>query len=198
MTKLATLATALTILASTGTAGAQSATRADADAPVARVGADSSFHADAEVDPTAYVLDGYSLHVGVGYKRLRVDLGAYAMKVPVALHGEDNLDISFDGYGVKLQYFLFAEQRGGFVGVDAGIARRTVARPEMQLAVRNTEVGVGVNFGWRFAITNAFYATTWLGLGYGFNPHTVMLGDAKYEPSRFTVFPAVHLGYRFR
>src|SRR5690606_26453686 len=106
-------------------------------------------------------------------------------------------DVSFDGYGVKVQYFLFAEQTGGFVGVDAGISRPTVAKPAQQLAERNTEVGVGVNFGWRFHIASGFYATTWLGLGYTLNPHDVTLGDSKYEASRFTIFPAVHLGYRF-
>ncbi|MFO0658259.1 MAG: hypothetical protein U0165_00270 [Polyangiaceae bacterium] len=47
----------------------------------------SEFHADFEVDPTAYVLDGYSLHVGLGQGRFRLDLGAFAMKVPGAIHG---------------------------------------------------------------------------------------------------------------
>lgn len=39
------------------------------------------FHADFEVDPTAYILDGYSLHAGIGWKRVRVDLGAFAMSL---------------------------------------------------------------------------------------------------------------------
>lgn len=196
MKTLTTLTAALVTIASLTAASAQPVSRADAgtNAPAPA----SSFHADAEVDPTAYVLDGYSVHVGIGHRRLRVDLGAYAMKLPKAVHGHDDLELSFDGYGVKVQYFLFAEQRGGFVGVDGGVMRPTVAKPDMQLAERNTELGIGVNAGWRFAITDAFYATTWLGVSYNVNPHTVMLGTSKYEGSHITVFPAVHLGYRFR
>lgn len=198
MKTLAMLTTVLATLGSLATASAQPVSGAQADAPAPATVAGANLHADAEVDPTAYVLDGYSVHVGVGYKRLRVDLGAYAMKLPKAVHGHDDLDVSFDGFGVKLQYFLFAEQTGGFVGVDGGVARPMVAKPAMQLAERNTEFGIGVNFGWRFDIAGGFYATTWLGLGYTLNAHDVMLGDSKYEASRFTVFPAVHLGYRFR
>lgn len=155
-------------------------------------------HADVEVDPAGYLLDGYSLHVGLGWKRLRVDLGAYAMALPRAVHGHDDLDVSFDGYGVKVQYFLFSEQRGGFVGVDAGVVRPTIAKPGTQLAVRNTELGVGVNLGWRFNLPASFYLTPWLGVGYGFNPHTVSLAGSSYEGSHLSIFPAVHLGYRFR
>lgn len=201
MKTLAMLTTVLAALGSLATANAQpvspAAVDAPAPAPARATGAGASVHVDAEVDPTAYVLDGYSVHVGVGYKRLRVDLGAYAMKLPKFVHGHDDLDVSFDGFGVKLQYFLFAEQTGGFVGVDSGVARPMVAKPAMQLAERNTEVGVGVNFGWRFHVASGFYATTWLGLGCTLNPHDVTLGDSKYEASRFTVFPAVHLGYGF-
>lgn len=189
MSKLAMLATTFATLASSAAAA-----QPNAEAPNASAG----LHADAEVDPTAYVLDGFSLHVGVGYRRLRVDLGAYAMKLPQALHGHDELDVSFTGYGIKLQYFLFGEQTGGFVGLDGGVARLTVAKPDMRLAERDTQVGVGVNFGWRFAITDALYATAWLGLGANASTRTVMFGDTTYEPSKLTVFPAVHLGYRFR
>ncbi len=199
MTTLAKLTTLFATLGSLATASAQPVSHAETDAPTPTSNAGAtSLRADAEVDPTAYVLDGFSVHVGVGYKRLRVDLGAYAMRLPKLVHGHDDLRVSFDGYGVKVQYFLFAEQTGGFVGVDGGIMRPTVAKPAMQLAERNTEVGLGVNFGWRFDIASGFYATAWLGLGYTLNAHGVMLGDSKYEASRFTVFPAVHLGYRFR
>jgi len=197
MKTLATLTTVLATLGSLSTANAQPVSPAQADAPAPAPGTNTSLHLDVEVDPTAYVFDGYSLHVGVGYKRLRVDLGAYAMKMPKVLHGHDDLNVSFDGFGVKLQYFPFAEQTGGFVGIDGGITRPMIAKPALQLAERNTEFGIGVNFGWRFHILSGFYATPWLGLGYTLNPHDVTLGNSKYEANRFTVFPAVHLGYQF-
>ncbi len=174
-----------------------------ADAPAlsgaaAPVASGSRFHVDAEVDPAGYLLDGYSLHLGIGWGHVRADLGVYAMALPKVVHGHDDLDVSFDGYGLKLQYFLRPEQTGGFVGVDAGVTRPTIRKRGTQLAERNTELGVGVNFGWRFTFAERFYATTWLGLGYGLNPHEVTVGGSTYEGSHLVVFPAVHLGYRFR
>jgi hypothetical protein len=155
-------------------------------------------HADAEVDPTAYVLDGYSLHVGVGWDRVRVDLGAYAMALPDAIDGSDDFSVAFDGYGVKVQYFVLEPQRGPFVGVDGGVARLRVSRDGTDLSQRRTTVGAGVHAGWRFAITEELYATAWLGVGYSTDAADVMLDGETYEPTRVTVFPAVHVGYRFR
>jgi hypothetical protein len=159
----------------------------------------SSFHGDFEIDPTAYALGGFSLHVGLGWKRLRVDLGNYAMGLPQALSGTRDFDVSFDGYGAKAQLFLFSdEQRGGFVGVDGGVTRMSVRRDETDLTRRQSQVGLGVNLGWRFAFGDHFYATPWIGFGYAFGAKDVTLEGATYTASRVTIFPAVHLGYRFQ
>ena len=155
------------------------------------------FHADFEVDPTAYALRGHSLHVGLGWDRLRLDLGAYAMALPQALHGNEDFDVSFDGFGAKLQYFPFAEQEGAFFGVDGGVTRPLVQRVGTDLAERQTQVGVGVNLGWRLLLGERFFATPWLGLGYTFGADDVTLAGSTFEAMPFTVFPAVHLGYRF-
>lgn len=91
-------------------------------------------HVDFEVDPTAHILDGYSLHAGIGWKRVRVDLGAFAMRIPEAIHGQKGYDVNFDGFGVKLQTFPFAEQSGLVVGADVSIARILIRRKNTQLA----------------------------------------------------------------
>jgi len=166
--------------------------------PAVTTSAPSPFHADFEIDPTAYVLQGHSLHVGLGWKRLRADLGAYGLSLPAAVTGNDDFEVAFHGYGLKLQYFPFAEQEGGFVGVDAGVNRPLVQRKGTELASTRTEYSAGVNFGWRFVFAQHFYATAWLGLGYALNGKPVTLGDSTYQGNRFIVFPAVHLGYRFR
>jgi hypothetical protein len=157
----------------------------------------SGFHADFEVDPTAYVFQGHSLHVGLGWKKVRLDLGAFALALPDALTGNDDFSVAFDGYGVKLQYFPFAEQRGAFVGVDAGVARPFVRRKGTDLASRRTEYSAGINFGWRFVFFERFYATTWLGLSRTLARAPVTLAGSTYEGNSITIFPAVHLGYRF-
>jgi hypothetical protein len=165
-----------------------------AEAPEDRP-APPAYHVDAEVDPTAYVLSGYSLHLGVGYRRVRLDLGAYAMALPSFASPNDAFDASFDGFGAKLQLFLLEEQTGPFVGVDAGVSRLLVERSGQ--AERQTQIGTGAHAGWRIGLPAGFYATPWIGVTYIWNTAPVSLAGATFEPSRVTVFPAIHLGYRF-
>jgi hypothetical protein len=155
------------------------------------------FHADAEFDPTAYVLSGYSLHVGLGYGHVRFDLGAFALDLPSFVHGNDGFTSSFDGYGAKLQLFPFAEQRGPLVGIDGGTSRMLVTRENSAEASRQRQFSAGVHFGWRIALPAGFYATPWLGVSYAFGAHDVTLSGATYRSSSVVVFPAIHLGYRF-
>lgn len=159
---------------------------------------DARFHLDVEIDPTAYVFRGYSLHVGLGWKRVRLDLGAFAMAVPHFFQSNDAFDVSFDGFGAKLQYFPFAEQRGAFLGVDAGMAWQLTQRTDSDLAARSAHVSLGVNAGWRFALGDHFYVTPWIGVSRAFGAGNVALGGTTYESNPITVFPAVHVGYRFK
>jgi len=157
----------------------------------------TALRADLEIDPTAYVLDGYSLHGGLERGRLRLDLGAFALAVPAAIHGNDGFSAAFDGFGAKLQYFAFAAGRGGFVGVDAGVSRLLVQLDGTDLAHRQRQLSVGVNLGWRFPISHGIYATPWLGLGRTVGGGDVMLGGRTFTMTPWTVFPAVHVGRRF-
>ena len=60
-----------------------------------------ALRADAEIDPTAYALAGNSLHVGIGYRHLRLDLGNFAMALPAFAHADDGFAVRFTGYGAK-------------------------------------------------------------------------------------------------
>lgn len=182
------------------------ATAAYAEAPSAPCTVDAapngrwpaSFHADAEVDPTAYVFSGFSLHVGLGWKRWRLDVGNYGMKVPEFVHGNSDYDVTFDGYGAKLQYFLTDEQMGGFVGVDWGLNNMYLARKGTDLANKQTQYGVGVDLGWRFGLVGGLYLVPWVGVSYNFNPRDVTLAESTYHSSHWSPFAAIHVGYRFR
>jgi hypothetical protein len=156
----------------------------------------SPFHADAEIDPTAYALSGNSIHVGLGYGRLRLDLGNFAIALPRFFTGNDGFDASFDGWGLKLQLFTSAEDHGLFVGIDGGINRMLIQRGDF--AARETQPGVGVQVGYRLMITDHFYATPWIGVGYQFNAGDVTLDGATFKSTPISVYPAVHLGYQFR
>jgi hypothetical protein len=176
-----------------------SATAARAE-QVARVSMtpDPRLHLDLEVDPIAYVFSGYSFHAGLGWKRVRLDLGAFGMELPSFVQSNRDFDVSFTGFGAKLQYFAFAEQQGGFVGVDSGVTWERAERTGSQMASRDRQVSVGVNAGWRFTFGDHFYATPWLGVSYTFGTTSTTLGGSTFEPVRLNVFPTVHLGYRFQ
>jgi hypothetical protein len=156
----------------------------------------SPFHADAELDPTAYVLSGSSLHVGLGYDRYRLDVGNFALAVPQFVHGNDGNDVSFDGFGMKLQVFADPLQRGAFAGVDINLARELVRRGS--LADRYDQLQVGIDGGYRFAIGDRIYVTPWLGVSYAFGARDVMLETATTKAMHVVVFPAIHIGCRFR
>jgi hypothetical protein len=105
---------------------------------------------------------------------------------------------SFDGYGVKLQWFFLREQSGLFGGVDAGLARALVKRKGTQLAAKDRQVSLGINAGYRLDIVGGLYATAWLGLSYAFGAENAVLGDRTYDANPWTVFPAIHVGYHLR
>jgi hypothetical protein len=180
-------------------AGAARSVVAEAEAAPPRVAARASgFHADLELDPTAYVLGGYSIHAGLAFRYVRLDLGAYAMTVPELVHKNEGFVASFDGYGVKVQVFPFAEQSGAFVGIDGGVTRSLVRLKGTELAARATMVGVGVDAGYRFDLVGGLYATPWVGVSRSFGAEPVALGGRTFEMSPWVVFPAVHLGLHLR
>ena len=151
------------------------------------------WHADVEVDPTAYVLDGSSIHVGIGYDRWRLDAGNFALDMPAFTH-TPGFDVGLTGYGLKLQ--LFPWETGAFVGVDTAVARFAIERDGM--IAHETDVQLGVHAGYRIDIAHGFYATPWLGVGYLFGAHDVALAGRTFHAEPVTVFPAVHLGYQFQ
>lgn len=185
-------ASVLTLLA------AASASAADSNAaePVEKPAA-SRFHVDLETDPTAFVFRGYSLHVGLGWKHVRLDLGAYGMDFPGFIETNEGFESSFRGAGAKLQLFLFDEQKGGFVGIDAGLTHLRADLEGSGHHASQDRIGVGVNLGWRFALPYGLYATPWLGIGYALDAKDMNVDGKTYRANPVSIFPAVHLGYRF-
>jgi hypothetical protein len=181
-----------------GRAGAAPAGAEPAPGAPPALAAPPALHVDAEIDPTAYALSGNSIHVGIGYRRFRLDLGNFAIAIPAWLHGNDGFDASFDGYGAKLQVFPFDEQRGLFAGIDGGWSRVWIQRKGTDLAVRQQQLSAGVHLGYRIAVIDRFYVTPWIGVSYQPGARDVVLAEATFEAMPISVFPAVHLGYRFQ
>jgi hypothetical protein len=187
----ATLAAVLATFASAAPASA-----AESAARTAKA-AGSPLHLDLETDPTAFVFRGYSLHAGVGYEHLRLDVGAYAMDLPGFMESNEGFESSFHGAGAKLQLFLFDEQNGGFVGIDGGINHLRADLEGTKHHGSQNQVTTGVNLGWRFVLPYGLYATPWLGVSYSFGANDMTVDGKTYRANAVTFFPAVHVGYRF-
>jgi hypothetical protein len=175
-----TLATITAVLLTTATAAAE------------------PLRADVEVDPTAYALSGNSLHVGLGRGHWRVDLGNFALALPQWAHGDDDFEVSFDGYGAKLHYFVRDDQAGLYAGVAVSAVRVHVRLEGSELSQDDSQYGTGLEVGYRVALPHGFHVIPWLGVGTTWSADSVTLADETFDPSRLTVFPAVHVGYRFR
>lgn len=157
----------------------------------------SGFHADAEIDPFAYAFGGYSVHVGVGYRSLRVSLGAFALELPGFLEPNDAFQSSRNGYGMKVQYFPFSEQSGGFFGVQAELADELIESEQSDAAHRERKLNLGLHIGWRFMLGD-FFVTPWLLVNYTVDAADVHLDGKTYEATALFPSPVVHVGYRFR
>ena len=143
-------------------------------------------------------MSGYSLHVGIGWKRFRLDLGTYAMDLPAFLHGNDGFDAAFAGGGMKLQYFPFAAQRGLFVDLGVGVTRRDVTFVQTGTTRRDVAAGIGGSVGYRFTLPYGFHATPWVGINVDLGEGDIMVDGRTFKTPPVTPFAAIHLGYRFR
>ena len=160
--------------------------------------APSSIGWDVEVDPLAYALKGHSLHVGLWWQQWRVDLGSFALTAPTWSHGQDGFTQSFTGFGTKVDRFFGGTRDGFFVGAEAGLAYTTVRLDETGQSDTMPVLNVGGRAGYRWSITERFYATPWLGVGYAFGARDSTWGEARFSPQRVTVFPTLHVGYRIQ
>lgn len=152
---------------------------------------------DVEIDPTAYLLKGYSLHGGVGQDHWRLDAGVYSAEVPRWLHGNDGFKSSVTGVGIKIQYFTSGEQRGLFFSPGFSVSRNIITLEGTTLESRQTRYAPGVDVGYRFTLSSRFYVTPWAGLDYSVNARDTTLAGKSYKDRPLGPFAAVHVGYRF-
>lgn len=152
---------------------------------------------EVEADPIAYALNGFSLHVAKIVGSYRFNLGTFGIDVPRAFHGNDDWDATMRGAGIKVDH-LGSGVNGFFVGADAGYMRMTYALDGDPRDVRRGEINAGVRTGYRLPIgRSGLYIAPWVGVSYNLKGGDVVLGDSRFEHGAVTVFPTVHVGWRF-
>jgi len=154
---------------------------------------------EAEADPTAYALKGFSVHAGhpMFDRRARLQLGAFGAQTPEWIHGNSGFTEDSRGVTLKFDYFPLRPLSGLFVGADSNYARVRYELDQTHERTYRNLVGVGPRLGYRFNVGRHLYISPWVSVDYQFNARDVTIAGKIFHQSSYSVFPAVHLGWRF-
>ena len=165
-----------------------------------------------DVEPAAYVLRGYSVHLRAALPwqpRLVAGLGAYGFDMPQLLvdlapgNRDEDWDVRlFLGTNVFADYFFGASARDGWLaGGQFGFQHFDVTHAGETQTVVTLLLMARVGYEWhpwRTGGGRGFYLFPWLGAGYtpaiGGDDD---FGDDTYEVPIVTPYGAVELGWRF-
>jgi hypothetical protein len=167
--------------------------------PLAVAGVLVTWHPRIDVEPAAFFLDGYSVHVGVqpaAAPRLLLSVGAYAFDVPDFLVDDrDRFDLRlYLGAGAFADYFLTAPDHGWVVGGQLGTQ-----------SYQATEAATGATDRWTSALVLVRGGYEWHPGGWGgyLFPWVGAAIDVKvagdpgaYHPATVLPYFTVDLGWR--
>ena len=153
---------------------------------------------EVEGDPTVYVLKGYSAHIAhtIFDGKSRLQFGAFGAETPEWVHGNEGWTENSRGVTLKLDYFPLQRLPGLFVGIDSNYARVRYSLQDTGARTDQNIVGFGPRIGYRFDLGQHLYST-WISLDYQFGAKDVILTGKRFAQTRLSLFPAVHVGWRF-
>lgn len=155
-----------------------------------------------EADPIAFLLSGYSLHAGYMVGHVRFDAGFYGIKQPSFFVGNDKFSVFSSGVGVKADYFL-KKNHGLFMGLQSDYVTDKIRLKSTGNFEKADDVTFGLRGGYRFKLgtekkfDRGFFLSPWVAIIYSADASNVTLDGETYEQSSWSIFPTIHLGYRF-
>jgi len=152
---------------------------------------------DIEIDPIAYALSGYSVHGGLSWNHVRLDVGVFGLTMPESMHGVEGVEIKGGGYGAKLDYYPLRRAPGLFFGGQVSRFREQARDKMSGLETAASHTTFGARVGYRFNITRGFYVLPWIGVDVSVSDRTQTVAGKEYKPGRVMFFPTVHFGKRF-
>lgn len=154
-----------------------------------------------EIDPIAYVLNGYSIHGIYNHNHFRFDLGYYGIETPGKLTGNDGYNIRSTGFGLKANYMI-RKVNGFYTGIDLGYGETVATSNESKLKDTGHNLSLGAHLGYRIFLfphqknaLNGLYLTPWAGISYNHTFDKIKFSD--YKDSKLGYFATFHIGYRF-
>lgn len=157
---------------------------------------------EVEADPIAFILNGYSFHVGYTKGHLRFDAGIFGIKQPDFALDNKLFSVFSSGGGIKIDYLL-RKNRGVFFGLQSDYATDKIGLKSEGATQSVNGVTLGLRTGYRFMFGKeerqfkGLYLVPWVGLIHSFNPSVVTKNGHTYQQASWSIFPTIHLGYRF-
>ena len=155
-----------------------------------------------EVDPLAYLLNGYSLHTAVTYSAFRSSIGIYGIKTPGFLLPNDAFLVYTSGVDLKTDYF-FRDLKGFYTGLQLTYSKDRVGLKESNYREDLWGLNIGIRTGYRFMFGKrenqykGLYLTPWIALMYNPSAKTVQHRNQQYQQASWVPFPTIHIGWRF-
>jgi|GEM_PF-1069828 len=152
---------------------------------------------DIELDPLAFVANGFSVHGGLRFGRFRFDLGAFGADVPGFFLTAEGFDVRMTGFGTKLDYRFFGQGSSPFVGVEFARVKKEIMHRASRAREAFFQHTVGIRVGYQIALYRGLYLVPWLGIGFPIERRDVRLGGAELpKEGVISFFPTIHIGYR--
>lgn len=156
-----------------------------------------------EIDPIAYLLNGYSAHGIYQVNHLRYDLGVFGIEQPESYHGNKGYSLMSRGLGAKATY-LIKGIPGFYTGLGAGLAFHDAQNTTTLEKADGTSASLGIILGYRLFFKNVkspdlkgFYITPWASFDYNWHFRKIDFANYDFKQKAFSIFPTIHLGYRF-
>lgn len=153
-----------------------------------------------EIDPIAYLLNGYSVHIGRQYGSWKYDINTAAeslnqVQTNVFL-SNDNFTAKFFSYGAKIDY-IGPSQTGFHVGIQWDYLQWSYSSTINGITANNYTQDAGIRFGYRLG-SGSVYVDPWVGFLYNYQgTGSINVGGLNFNQQSFQIFPTLHLGVRF-
>ncbi|WP_438462897.1 hypothetical protein [Marinomonas sp. PE14-40] len=159
--------------------------------------ANSAHSFEVAVDPVPFLLKGYSLSLAQNFGDKRFEIGIFGLEADDDIHGNDNFDMEFEGFGIKYDH-LFNHYEGVFIGWELNFADVTYTHTKSNEVFDRTVITTAPRIGYRFVKNNNFTITPWLALDILlYDGDKVESQGDTYETDEIQLFPSIQFGYKF-
>lgn len=161
-------------------------------------------HIELEVDPIAYALKGYSLHLIYVKQKWRTDLGVFAIEQPKGYGPNDGYSIYSSGLGLKFNRLINVKETV-FAGIGMGYVENRVLHIQSSETAVSKVGSIGIHAGYRWfpfkksdsLFPKGLYLTPWASLDYNNKLNSVQFENTGYKQAKWSIFPTVHIGFKF-